>query len=124
MTRPTEAQEQAAVFEWAQWNIGKYPALKWMHHIPNGGTRHPAEAANLKRQGVRPGVSDVFLPTARGGYHGLYIEMKSKTGKPSDNQREFVEAMIGEGYKAIFCYGADEAICAIEKYLRMEGRNG
>ena len=34
---------------------------KLIFAVPNGGSRHVREAANLKRQGVKPGVSDVIV---------------------------------------------------------------
>ena len=34
------------------------------------------EAMNLKRQGVKAGVLDIFLPVARKDKHGLWIAMK------------------------------------------------
>lgn len=117
----TEAAEQAAVFEWAEYHIGKHPELAYMFHPPNGGSRHAAEAANLKRQGVRSGVPDICLPVPRGGFHGLWIELKrDKYGKLSEPQRDYIRFLSDQGYKAGVCYGADEAIRAIEKYLRGE----
>ena len=111
-----ESQEQAAYFEWAQY----IPELKWAHAIPNGGRRDKKEAANLKRQGVKAGVSDIFIPLARGKYHGLYIELKTKTGKPSAEQKEFISDMHRNGYAAVFCYGAEEAIEATKQYLKLK----
>lgn len=74
-----ESVEQTNLFRWAAYEQGKYPELKLMYHIPNGGSRNRLEAANLKKQGVKSGVPDICLPVARGAYHGLYIEMKSGT---------------------------------------------
>ena len=78
----TEAQHQAAVFKWSQLPDvrQRYPELKLLHHIPNGGRRDPVEAKHLKQQGVKSGVPDLCLPVARRDYHGLYIEMKTETG--------------------------------------------
>ena len=38
------------------------PRLEWIHAIPNGGLRNKATASNLKAEGVKSGVLDVFLP--------------------------------------------------------------
>lgn len=38
----SEADEQRAVIEWCAWK--RVPVF----HIPNGGSRHPAEAAHSK----------------------------------------------------------------------------
>lgn len=117
-TIPTEETEQIIVFLWAQMNLGRYPELKWLHHIPNGGKRSKAEAGRFKAMGVRSGVSDNFLPVSRGGYHGLYVEMKALDGKPTSKQLEFIRDMNDSGYLAKICYGADEAIETIEQYLK------
>ena len=37
----------------------------------------------MRRMGMTRGVVDVFLPIVRGGYAGLYIEMKRSNGVPS-----------------------------------------
>ena len=75
-TPPIEAQEQKALFTWAELSLGKYPDLKWMYHIPNEGKRSKSNGAELVRQGLKKGVPDICLPVPRGKYHGLYIEMK------------------------------------------------
>lgn len=117
MNKLSESQEQILLMQWAELSQKKYPELKLLHHIPNGGSRHASEAANLKRQGVKPGVPDLCLPVARGGYHGLYIEMKSEEGVISLNQRVFLESLNEEGYKAVVCHGFDKARKVIEEYL-------
>lgn len=118
---PTEDTEQAHIFAWAAWARGKYPELDLMHHIPNGGKRSKSEAARFKAQGVKAGVPDICLPCARGGYHGLYIELKrTKGGKLSATQKEWIDALRGQGYKAVVCCGFDEAKEMIIEYL--EGR--
>ena len=118
--RPTshhEDAEQAAVFDWAR----HIPALRYLHAIPNGGNRDPREAARLKRQGVKPGISDIFLPVPKGKYHGLYIEMKraKKNGRayPSQDQKDFMAYAREQGYAVALCYGADDAINVIRSYL-------
>ena len=116
---PTEDEEQITVFEWAELNLRQYPVLALMYHVPNGGKRSKSEAARFKAMGVKSGVSDICLPTARGGYHGLYIELKAKNGKPSEKQKDFIKNVRAEGYLAGICYGADEAIKIIEKYLNL-----
>ena len=71
-----EAQEQAVVISWCEMQKNKYPELSMIYHCPNGGYRNKIEAANLKRQGVKSGVPDLFLPVPRKNKHGLFIEMK------------------------------------------------
>ena len=119
---PTEAQEQETLFDWHDRMIGKYPALRLMYHVPNGGSRNVIEARNLRRQGVKAGVPDICLPCARNGFHGLYIELKrQKGGRVSAEQREMLEGLRREGYVAVVCEGWEAARDAILEYLEGNG---
>lgn len=109
----SEHDEQVALFEWA----ATVPELQWMFAIPNGGARHIAVAGKLKAEGVKRGVSDIFLPLARGGYHGLFIEMKSDKGNTTPEQANFILAMRDAGYAAIICHGFEQAKWSIGLYL-------
>ena len=83
-----EAGAQETLFNWAQYRYARYPELELLYHIPNGGKRDACTAVNLKRQGVKAGVPDLHLPVARGGYHGLYIELKVGSNKPTQLQKK------------------------------------
>ena len=116
--QPSEEQEQAAVFEWVVLMRNQYPELDCIFHIPNGGWRSKPEAVRFKRIGVKPGVPDLFLPVARGGWHGLFIEMKRrKGGRLSAEQAEWIKALEGQMYRAVVCHGAEEACDEIYRYL-------
>ena len=113
----SEDDEQQKVIRWAQLMCRTYPDLGLLYHVPNGGSRNRAEAAKLKRMGVRAGVPDLVLPSPRGGYAGLYIEMKVGANRPSKEQKEWLEMLANRGYKTLVCYGGNEAIDALEKYV-------
>jgi hypothetical protein len=116
---PTEAQEQTALFNWAEWAATAYPVLHLMYHTPNGGSRNVIEGAHLKAQGVKAGVPDIFLPAARNGYHGLYIELKRlKGGRVSIDQARMITALREQGYKVDICHGWQEAKDTILEYLK------
>lgn len=121
MPVPTEAQEQMTLFSWAAMQSGKYPELNLLYHVPNGGSRHKAEAGRLRAEGVKAGVPDLCLPVARGQYHGLYIELKrQRGGRTSDHQSEWLDALSAQGYKAALCYGWEQAAGTIIEYLTAE----
>lgn len=118
---PTESQEQQMLFNWANWQRGKYPELALMYHTPNGGHRSKSEAGRFKAEGVKSGVPDIFLPVARGGYHGLYIELKrQRGGKVSDTQRDWVKSLAEQDYLVHVCKGWEAASNVIIEYLNME----
>jgi hypothetical protein len=115
---PTEAEEQKLLINWSDVMSRRWPELRLLFHIPNGGSRNAREAKNLKEQGVKPGVPDLFLPVARHGYHGLFIELKRrKNGKLSDEQEKMLGNLREQGYCAWVCKGADSAIELITGYL-------
>lgn len=117
---PTEEQEQIALFNWAAWiSNTKWPELELMYHVPNGGYRNKAEAGRFRAQGVKSGVPDIVLPVARGGYHGLYIELKRTVGgRVSEEQREWLDRLTAQGYYTAVCRGWEEAKNVIEGYLQ------
>lgn len=118
--RHLEDTEQIGLFQWAAYQSGKYPELERLFHIPNGGKRDAREAARFKQLGVKAGVPDLFLPAARGEFHGLFIEMKAEKGKVSKNQREWLKALEGQGYLCKVCFGFEEARKTIVDYLELK----
>ena len=121
---PTESEEQQALFRWAQLQSGRYPELKLLYHIPNEGFRSPATGARLRAEGLRRGVPDICLPAARGGYHGLYIELKrTKGGVASAEQLGWLVALREAGYAATICRGWDDARRRILEYLDLDGED-
>ena len=119
MIIPIEAQEQTTLFQWAAMMSRFYPELALMHAIPNGGSRNPIVARNLRLQGVRAGIPDICLPCARNGFHGLYIELKrQKGGRVSVDQKKMLLALNEQGYKAVVCNGWEEAKNTILEYMR------
>jgi len=115
-----EHDEQARVIQWRDAHLDLCPKLWLLYANPNGGKRNIRVAKKLKKEGTLPGVCDLFLPVARKGYHGLYIEMKRVNASPSDTseaQKRFIEGVIAEGFCAFVCYGHEDAIETILSYM-------
>ena len=108
----SEDAEQEAVVEYC--DLLHIPIV----HIPNEGKRSLSYAARMKRMGLRSGLPDLLVPLARGGYHGLFIEMKYGKNKTTKEQKEWLERLSAEGYACAVCYNAAEAIKTIERYNR------
>ena len=118
MIIPTEEQEHLALMEWAQTNK---ICRKYLIHIPNGGSRHKAEAAKLKRMGVRAGVSDFFLPYPNDTYAGLWLELKRrKKSRISEEQLHWLYLMQKCGYAAKIAYGWEHGKEIIKEYLECQ----
>lgn len=103
-----EHEHQKALVAWAwQTKIPPGPDVEegatlgaYLFAIPNGGGRSKAEAGRLKAEGVKAGVSDLFLPLQRQGCAGLWLELKAPKKKPTPDQRAWLVRMARAGYRA------------------------
>lgn len=122
-TGPTEHQHQVSLFKWAGWMTRQYQELRWMYAVPNGaflGRDRKAAVIHARRmlaEGLKPGMLDVVLPAARGGYHGLYIEMKAGNNDTSDEQDAWAEGLSALGHLVVICWNSDTARTVIVDYL-------
>jgi len=122
-----EHQHQVALIEWARHM--RLPAgsdiepgacvADYLLAIPNGGKRSSQrEGARLKAEGVKPGVSDLLLPLRRGGFGGLWLELKAPGEKPRKLQREWMDRMERAGYFATWRDDWRDAADVIRAYAQ------
>ena len=122
MRNHLEHDHQKALFQWAS----HIPELEWMFAIPNGAVlagdkgKRARQMNSLKATGLKPGVWDIFLPVAKHGYHGLFIEMKAGKNTLSDKQEDFGNNVHRAGYLTHTCYDWLEAKRVITDYMRFE----
>lgn len=118
---PTEYQEQCKIFEWCNLNISTYPQLEFIFSTLNGIRLPIGLAVKAKRNGLKKGVPDIIFPFNNKHYNGLYIELKRvKGGIVSNEQKRFLNYLNSQGYLAVICKGADEALSQIKFYLQEE----
>lgn len=116
-TTKTEHAEARALMQMVKLHEGRHPALRMLYAVPNGGDRHPAVAAKMKAEGAKAGVPDYCLAAPSGAHHGLYIELKTLTGYASKEQKQWVERLREQGYRAEVCRGWVQAWRVIREYL-------
>lgn len=115
---PLEHVEQSLFFQ----RVELHPRYRHLpiFAIPNGGHRHKATAAKLKREGVKAGVPDIFVACACAGWNGLFIEMKRKGNKATPAQQQWHGVLISYGFAVETCYSATEAFDVVARYV-MDG---
>jgi hypothetical protein len=118
----TEHGEQVALFAWAAWQQYHGPAeageLAFLFAVKNAGHGDAIRGAMAKAEGVKKGVSDMFLPVPRHGKAGLWIELKKrKGGTESQEQKDWGEAMRERGYAYLVARGWREASSALTMWL-------
>ena len=114
----TEHGIQAAFFASLVPYYETHPELRLIFAIPNGGQRNPATAGRLKAEGVKAGVPDTFLPVARLGFYGLFIEFKKVGGKTSSAQNEMIFQLRRQKYCVQICYNWQNARDWVLVYLK------
>lgn len=105
------------LMEWVHTHPQLKTIAKFIMHFPNEGKRTNSFGKLMKSFGMRAGVSDLFIALPRGGYHGAWIELKSKKGRLSQAQVEFLEDMKSQDYFVSVCYSLDEAIMIVTNYV-------
>lgn len=119
-----EHEHQVNLMTWAGWiRLPDAPDIEpgsflsdYLHAVPNGGRRNPREGARLKAEGVKAGVSDLFLPIARQGKAGLWVELKAPGKKPTPDQRAWLARMTRAGYRAEWCDNWTKAAAILADY--------
>lgn len=105
----------------------KLTAGRWwapaLHHSPN------EELSSIGRQlaasqGTKKGFPDYILPIQAGNYVGLAFELKALRpwGRaPTKDQRAWLAHFAEQGWLAKVCYGAEDAIAALDDYIALRG---
>jgi len=112
-----EADIQSEFFKVVPTFFPKLPD-KLLFSVPNGGSRNPIEAKNLKRQGLKPGVPDVILLIPKKGFASLLMEFKTQQGNQSDEQLLFQQQAESCGSKYVIVRSVGNAIDEMKEYLK------
>ena len=119
----SEHDEQVALMDWINLYKREMPSLALIFAIPNQGGQGKGaiiRGQKMKREGLKKGVPDLFLPVAKGEYHGLFIEMKSETGRLGDEQHDYLNYLTKQGYLCGVCRSFEEAQALIMDYLNTD----
>ena len=88
--------------------------------IPNGGDRTASERVRLHHEGVLAGMPDLCILEACGGFHGLFVEMKTATGRQSKEQKALQLQLNNRGYLCTVARSAADGFEMIKEYLNGE----
>lgn len=113
-----ETQEQIAFVTLCRL---KYPKLLFFA-IPNGGYRTMITGRILQREGLIPGVPDLFFPALR-----TFIEMKradKSKSRVSQAQKHVIKLLEQAEYTCFVAYGAQHALNYIDVAMKNRQPNG
>jgi hypothetical protein len=109
-----EHQIQVAICNYLDWLQIPYFA------IPNGSLRTKRTGALLKAEGVKAGVADLFIMQGNQLHHGLFIEVKTMTGKQQETQKNFEKIAFANHYCYEIVRSLDELIEKLNTYLKIK----
>ena len=109
----TESYEQKQLIQWCRTD----PRMQFLFHIPNETVGGQKWVIRNRQLGAKSGVPDLMLPIPAKGYHGLFIEMKTKTGRISESQKRWLKSLNELGYLAVIARGWEEARDILLQYL-------
>lgn len=113
-------------------------------HVPSASRKSAFERYKYSLLGVKKGIADIIILCPKYAsntsnevlYHGLLIELKApehervvmkgkkagkvvkSIGKLSNEQADLIKKLNLFGFKAVCCFGADEAIKVIDEYFK------
>lgn len=100
------------------WFGFQYPKLRrLLHHSPNGGRRDAREGLRFKQMGTQAGFPDLILLVPSKGYHALMCELKTKTGRQQDTQKEYQRLVESEGYRYVVVRSFVQFMNVVRDYL-------
>ena len=129
--RPHQSEDSIQMSCVSWFRIAHPELARLLHHSANEGKRTTrivhthagtrvvcSGGARLKAMGMQTGFPDLFLAVPSRGMHGLFIEMKSETGRLEPSQREMLALLSEQGYATAICRSLDDFQHVIDSYLQ------
>tara|TARA_R110000765_G_scaffold377898_1_gene468840 strand:+ start:495 stop:857 length:363 start_codon:yes stop_codon:yes gene_type:complete len=115
----SEQSLQSAVIKYIQL---QYPFVRYCASL--GGIRTSIrQAIKAKATGYVKGFPDLQITEARGGYFGLFIEIKMEKRYATKEQKEWIKDLTDRGYKAVIAKGLTDTITVVDDYLKLKKTN-
>ena len=122
----SELQFQSKLFIWFYNSFPEFritskkirtPRSLLVHNYLN--PKNAVDGAKLAAAGLCKGFPDLSLHVARGGYHGLMIELKLPSKKPRPEQFDVMNALENQGFKVVWSDDFEEVKKIIIDYLAL-----
>lgn len=114
-----EHQEQVKVVQYVR---TFYPEVL-LCSIPNGAGTTAKNRLSLYFEGLLAGMPDLFLAEPQKGFNGLFLEMKTETGRESQEQKLLRDKLTKNGYLCLVARNHQDAIKFIEDYMDKDPMN-
>lgn len=123
------SKESDIYFAIAKFMAIKYPSVVWRFDFSAGTKMTLGQARKHKGMNPHRGYPDLFICQCKGGYGGLYLEIKNVKIRKMDGklladkhlheQSEMLLHLEKAGYRAEFAVGFNDCISKIDAYLNL-----
>jgi len=93
----SEASLQANVIKYLKL---QHPSVIYCASLGGQYQKYPSQRNKAKATGYVAGFPDLQICEARGGYFGLFIEIKQLKSYATKEQKQWIEYLNARGYKA------------------------
>ena len=113
ISRMSEDRLQSEIIKYIKF---QYPKARYCASA--GGIRtNISQGRKMKATGYVKGMPDLQIMEAKGGYFGLFLEIKTYKGRATKEQKEWIEDLNDRGYKAAIVKGLQEALETLDNYM-------
>lgn len=115
----TEYKLQVAIVDYLKM---QYKGALYCASLGGQYQKYQSQRVKAKRTGYVAGFPDLFIYEARGGFHGLAIELKVKGNYASESQKKWITKLNERGYLAKVCTGFDQTKQVIDDYFKNKSK--
>lgn len=116
MAQKEEWGIQKAVVEWFEMQHKEIADLLVCHQ--NGSVNYGAYKGKIMQQmGVKRDMPDLQLLLAKAQWHGYFLEVKTKNGYLTKEQKAKHQRLMEQGYLVQVGYGVDDCIALMSRYV-------
>ena len=102
-----------------KWMANTYPGVLYCGNHAGTCASSIMEALWAKRRGYIPGAPDINVCQPAGPFHGMFIEMKTPSGKLRANQKDYLDRLRRRGYFTCVCRTFDGFKTVVTKYMSL-----
>lgn len=114
----TESDIQKSIIKWADMHSRcKNKEIELLYAIPNGAHVSDKNRMRLVAEGLKKGMPDLCLPVPKGRFGSLFLEVKTRDGVLSKDQKAMHEKLESFGNKVVIVRDLFNAIDAIDDYM-------
>lgn len=98
----------------------QYPSIRYCASLGGQYQKYQSQRNRAVSTGYVKGFPDLGIYEGRGGFFGLFLEIKTKKGYPTKEQKQWLIDLNERGYLAKCIKGFDDIINEIDNYLSLK----